>query len=96
MDSTYRPYRPSGLTFKLTVFLLLVQVTEKQEKATPSHFLKFLFASSTNSTFGFAQHTSHRSAKPKEPFLSQQLEEEFGGEPYIEEAVSQFLNDRVK
>lgn len=28
--------------------------------------------------------------------LSQQLEEEFGGEPYIEEAVSQFLNDRVK
>ena len=36
--------------------LLLGQVTEKQEKATPSHFLKFLLASSTNGTFGFARH----------------------------------------
>jgi hypothetical protein len=36
--------------------LLLIQVTEKQETATPSHFLKFLLASSTNGTFGFARH----------------------------------------
>lgn len=28
--------------------------------------------------------------------LSQYLEEEFGCEPYIQGAVSQFLNDRVK
>jgi transcriptional regulator with XRE-family HTH domain len=28
--------------------------------------------------------------------LSQQLEEVFGAEPFIEEAVSQFLNDRNK
>ena len=28
--------------------LLLEQVTQKQEKATPSHFLKFLIASRTN------------------------------------------------
>ncbi len=28
--------------------------------------------------------------------LSQQLEEEFGEQPYIEEAVSQFLNERIK
>jgi transcriptional regulator with XRE-family HTH domain len=28
--------------------------------------------------------------------LSQQLEEEFGEQPFIEEAVSQFLNERVK
>lgn len=31
--------------------LLLGQVTEKKEKALPSHFLKFLFASRTNGTF---------------------------------------------
>ena len=49
-------------------FLLFVQVTEKNEKAHPSHFLKFLLASRTNGTFGFARHTSHRFAKPKEPF----------------------------
>jgi hypothetical protein len=49
--------------------LLLGQVKEKNEKANPSHFLKFLFASRTNGTFGFARHTSQRFAKPKEPFL---------------------------
>lgn len=31
--------------------LLLGQITEKQEKAHPSHFFKFLFASHTNGTF---------------------------------------------
>ena len=34
--------------------LLLGQVTEKNEKAHPSHFLKFLFANRTSGTFGFA------------------------------------------
>ncbi|HPE56520.1 MAG TPA: hypothetical protein PK904_08985 [Bacteroidales bacterium] len=34
--------------------LLLGQVTEKKEKANPSHFLKFLFARRTSGTFGFA------------------------------------------
>jgi hypothetical protein len=50
--------------------LLLGQVKEKNEKANPSHFLKFLFASRTNGTFGFARHTSQRFAKPKEPFFA--------------------------
>jgi hypothetical protein len=50
--------------------LLLGQVTEKKEKAHPSHFLKFLLASRTNGTFGFAQHTSQRFTKPKEPFFA--------------------------
>jgi hypothetical protein len=49
--------------------LLLGQVTKKKEKAHPSHFLKFLFASRTNGTFGFALHTNHCFAKPKEPFF---------------------------
>jgi hypothetical protein len=55
--------------FQTDRVLLLGQVTKKQEKATPSHFLKFLFASRTNGTFGFARHTSQRFAKPKEPFF---------------------------
>ena len=49
--------------------LLFRQVTEKQVKANPSHFFKFLLTSRTNSTFGFARHTSQRFAKPKEPFF---------------------------
>jgi len=55
--------------------LLLGQLTEKEEKALPSHFLKFLFASHTKGTFGFARHTSRPFAEPKEPFypLSQNL-----------------------
>ena len=50
--------------------LLVGQVTEKKEKAHPSHFLKFLLASRTNGTFGFARHTSRPFAKPKEPFFA--------------------------
>jgi len=50
--------------------LLFGQVTEKQAKANPAHFLKFLLASRTNGTFGFARHTSQRFAKPKEPFFA--------------------------
>ena len=50
--------------------LLLGQVTEKKEKAHPSHFLKFLLASRTNGTFGFARHTSRPFANPKEPFYT--------------------------
>jgi hypothetical protein len=45
-------------------------VTEKQEKAHPSHFLKFLLASRTNGTCGFARHTSQPFEKPKEPFFA--------------------------
>ncbi|MFC4873518.1 hypothetical protein [Negadavirga shengliensis] len=48
--------------------LLLGQVTEEKEKALPSHFLKFLLASRTNGTLGFARHKSRPFAKPKEPF----------------------------
>jgi len=50
--------------------LLLGQVTENKEKAHPSHFLKFLFASRTNGTLGFARHTNPPFAKPKEPFFA--------------------------
>jgi hypothetical protein len=40
--------------------LLLGQVTEKKEKADPSHFLKFLLANRTNGTFASrtSRHTS--------------------------------------
>jgi hypothetical protein len=50
--------------------LLLGQVTEKKEKANPSHFLKFLLACRTNGTFGFVRHTSRPFVKPKEPFFA--------------------------
>lgn len=59
-------------TDKLTDRVLLSrQVTIEKEKAHPLHFLKFLFASHTNGTFGFVRHTSPTFAKPKEPFFSQ-------------------------
>ena len=54
--------------------LLLGQVTENKEKAHPSHFLKFLFASRTNGTLGFARHTSQPFTKPKEPFFCQRTD----------------------
>lgn len=58
--------------FQTDHVLLLGQVTEKEEEAHPSHFLKFLLASRTNGTFGFAPtHRAVPSAKPKEQFLSQ-------------------------
>lgn len=50
--------------------LLFGQWTEKKEKANPAHFLKFLLASRTNGTFGFARYTSRPFAKPKEPFFA--------------------------
>jgi hypothetical protein len=59
--------------FQANRVLLLGQVTEKREKANPSHFLKFLLASRTNGTFGFARHTSRHFAKPKEPFFATAL-----------------------
>jgi len=49
--------------------LLLGQVTI--EKANPSHFLKFLLASRTNGTFGFAKVGLVCRAKPNVPFFSQ-------------------------
>ncbi len=52
--------------------LLCRQVTIGKEKAHPSHFLKFLFGSRTNGTFGFAPiQKADPSAKPKEPLFSQ-------------------------
>ena len=60
--------------FQTDRVLLLGQVTEKEEKAHPSHFLKFLLASRTNGTFGFARHTSQPYAKPKEPFFCQRTD----------------------
>ena len=56
--------------FQADRVLLLGQLTEKKEKANPSHFLKFLLASRTNGTFGFARYTSRPFAKPKEPFFA--------------------------
>ena len=56
--------------FQTDRVLLLGQLTEKEEKAHPSHYLKFLLASRTNGTFGFARHTSRPFAKPKEPFFA--------------------------
>ena len=60
--------------FQADRVLLLGQVTEKQVKADPSHFLKFLLASRTNGTFGFARHKSQRFTKPKEPFFCQRTD----------------------
>lgn len=54
--------------------LLLEQVTIKREKAHSSHFLKFLLASRTRGTFGFAPtHKANPSVKPKEPLLANAL-----------------------
>jgi len=57
--------------FQTDRVLLFGQVTNKQEKANPSHFLKFLLVSRTSGTFGFAPtHKADPSAKPKEPLLT--------------------------
>ena len=60
--------------FQTDRVLLLGQETEKKEKTHPSHFLKFLLASRTNGTFGFARHTSRPFAKPKEPLFCQRTD----------------------
>ena len=57
--------------FQTDRVLLLGQVTEKEEKAHPSHFLKFLLASRTNGTFGFARHTSRPFGKTKRAIFCQ-------------------------
>jgi hypothetical protein len=49
--------------------LLFGQVTEKNDKAHPSHFLKFLLVIRSNGTFVFARHTRRTFAKPNEFFL---------------------------
>tara|TARA_B110000285_G_C15065954_1_gene585130 strand:+ start:1199 stop:1426 length:228 start_codon:yes stop_codon:yes gene_type:complete len=56
--------------FRTDRVLLFGQVKEKKEKANPSHFLKFLLASRTDGTFGFARYTSRPFTKPKEPYFS--------------------------
>jgi len=56
--------------FQADRVLLFGQVTEKVEKAHPSHFLKFLLASRTNGTFGFARHTAHASQNQKSRFFA--------------------------
>jgi len=61
---------PKRTDFQTDRVLLLGQVTKKKEKANPSHFFKFLLASRTNGTFGFAQYTRQCFAKPKEPFFA--------------------------
>jgi hypothetical protein len=56
--------------FQTDRVLLFGQVTEKREKADPSHFLKFLLASHTNGTFGFAPpHKADPSQNQKSRFL---------------------------
>lgn len=45
--------------FQTDRVLLLGQVTQKNEKAHPSNFLKFLFANRKNGTFGLAKLTSN-------------------------------------
>lgn len=59
-------------TDKLTDRVLLIgQMTEKEEKAHPSHFLKFLLASRTNGTFGFAPtHLANASQNQKSRFFT--------------------------
>jgi len=57
--------------------LLLGQLTERNEKANPSHFLKFLLASRTNGTLGFARHTIRPFAKPKELFTKHLMPNKF-------------------
>ncbi|HET7118049.1 MAG TPA: hypothetical protein VFI29_16245 [Hanamia sp.] len=55
--------------FQTARVLLLGQVTE--EKANPSHFLKFLLASLTNDTFGFAlTHKANASQNQKSRFFA--------------------------
>jgi hypothetical protein len=57
--------------FQTDRVLLLGKVTEKQEKATPSLFLKFLLASRTNGTFGFAPtHQANASQNQKSRFFT--------------------------
>jgi hypothetical protein len=61
--------------------LLLGQVTEKKEKADPSHFLKFLLASRTNGTFGFAPtHKANASQNQKSRLYPTLLESPFNYE----------------
>lgn len=55
--------------FKTDRVFLFGQVTEKKEKANPSHFLKFLLDSNTNGTLAFAQPTNRPFVKAKEPFF---------------------------
>ena len=57
--------------FQTDCVLLFGQVTEKKEKANPSHFLKFLLASCTNGTFGFAStQEANASQNPKSHFIA--------------------------
>ena len=60
--------------FQTDRVLLFGQVTEKREKADPSHFLKFLLASRTNGTFGFAPtHKANPSQNQKSHFIANAL-----------------------
>jgi hypothetical protein len=53
--------------------LLLIQVTEKQETATPSHFLKFLLADPHCTHLVLPDTQAQRFAKPKECNFSNAL-----------------------
>jgi len=57
--------------FQTDHVLLFQNVAEKKEKANPSHFLKFLLASCTNGTFGFAPtHEANASQNQKSRFFA--------------------------
>jgi hypothetical protein len=65
-----QPISTKRTNFQADHVLLFGQVTEKKEKAHPSHFLKFLLANRTNGTLAFAPpHKADLSAKAKEPFF---------------------------
>ncbi|MRX46563.1 hypothetical protein [Pedobacter puniceum] len=57
--------------FQADRVLLFRHVTQKEERADPSHFLKSLLDNRTNGTFGFARNTNQPFAKPTEPFFIQ-------------------------
>jgi hypothetical protein len=60
--------------FQTDRVLLFGQVTENREKADPSHFLKFLLASRTSGTFGFAPtHKANPSQNQKSHFIANAL-----------------------
>jgi len=65
-----QPISTKRTEFQADRVLLLGQVTEKKEKAHPSYFLKFLFASRTNGTLGFADTQADSSQNPKSRFLA--------------------------
>lgn len=82
---TNRGWSQKKVADKLGIDISLLSKIEHGERFVQAHMIKPL-----SEIFNLDYRTM------QVQLLSQQLEEEFGGEPFIEEAVSQFLNDRVK